>query len=125
PTTWPASLIAVAAESGSPGYGGSSRTCQRPSFSSHTTASNCSHWTRPPPLMQVGSCTAFSAQPTIWPRLLSPPPIELLPPRPGSCAMRPFLQAKATHELPLAKPNTGQEKVSFRGSCMPFSDVPE
>src|SRR6266404_6780536 len=125
PTTWPASLIAVAAESGSPGYGGSCRTCHWPSFTSQMTASNCRTCTRPRRLTQVGSWIGFSAQPTIWPRLLTPAPIELLPPRPGSCVILPFFQANATQELPLPKPNTGQEKVSFRGSCDPFSVTPE
>src|ERR1700723_463253 len=51
--------------------------------------------------------------------------MELLPPSPGSCVMRPPCHAKATQELPLSKPNAGHEKFSFRGSCTPFSVTPE
>src|SRR5580692_1401476 len=127
PTAWPRSLMAVAAPSGSPGYGGSSRTCQLPLRSrSQRVASNCKNCTAARlGGAQVGSYTSFSAHPTIWPRLLSPAPIELLPPSPGSCVIFPCCQANATQELPLPRPKAGQEKVSFRGSCLPFSDMPE
>ena len=95
PTTWPRSLIAVAAVEVSPGSGGSSRIW---SPGPQTTARNC----RTCGGTQVGSCTVFSAQPTTCPRLLAPVAKPLLPPSVGSARITPSSQTNPRQVKPVA-----------------------
>src|SRR6266852_6373863 len=75
--------------------------------------------------MQVGSCTAVSAHPTIWPNLLAPAAYPLLPPRVGSGLITPSRQTKPRQVWPveLGK-KAAQLHLSPNGSRLGVSAIP-
>ena len=122
----PSSLIAVAAEAESPGKGRSSRVLilpLLPLLGSHMAARNRSTWAS----VQVGSCTAVSAHPTIWPRLLMPVPKLWLPPSVGSSRRTPFCHTKPLQMRSVVsggKPPASQLQSSCSGSDSPVWEMP-
>src|ERR1700681_2601062 len=87
------------------------------------TARNCRTWGG----TQVGSCRAFSAQPTTWPRLLAPVAKPLLPPSVGNALITPQVQTNPTQVGPVAvAPGQKAEQLQFspRGSGVAVCEIP-
>src|SRR6266849_11218084 len=118
PTTWPLSLMAVAAEAESPRSGRSG--CSWFLAGPQTTASNPSTWLP----MQVGSWNEVSAQPATWPLALAPAAYPLLPPRIGNGVIAPSRQTNPTQVWPVVGMNAAQLQLSPSGSTVDVSEIP-
>jgi hypothetical protein len=120
--------MAVAAEVGSPGQGGSSRALIRPllpELGSQIAARKLSTCLS----TQVLSCTAVSPQPTIWPSALTPVAKLWVPPKGASSRISPPCQTKPrqTRLVGLGltmNPPSSQLQSSSSGSTASSWEIP-
>src|SRR6266404_2616158 len=120
PTTWPRSLMAVAAPTESPGTEGSASIWSR--SGPQTTGRNC----RTCGGTQLGSRIVVSVHPTTWRRLLEPVANPLLPPSVGSARIVLPSHTTPRQVLPVREgKNALQLHLSPRGSTSFVSAIPE